>query len=432
MTVKFKLWKKKFLIHLIAIQDSRISFRVKIQKKPTLASTLPPPASGTAEVHSVAERRSFDGVRPNLPTKGAGIPFDLAFSRNATRIQLASFEFPDVTLAISNATVIPLSCSFTPTDPDRICKRPCESIVAQAEDLMKQRSTGKSVNGVKIGDCGSFDESGLAFLRKYCRLADVRQEVSAECRWLNDEQGISDADKAEIGLALWHHSPRHVLLRHGSKAIDVESFTLLSLERYVDNMVIDISIEIFLQETQRIGRQDTIYLPCELWQWLVCADSVLVERITPLLSKLNGQKLKQILIPVHMVNHWGLIYIDIEGKKMHFDDGLRRVPRGNVVDGMKRVLGVIQNMTPHHEEMSSRFWLDGKMALERFGMPSQAAGIKSKSGEGLGSCGVGVIMSARDFIVYGPEAKNSFQWTYNSMGIYRKQLMLQILKWAKA
>ena len=167
----------------------------------------------------------------------------------------------------------------------------------------------------------------------------------------------------------------------------------------------------FLQEAQRISRQDTIYLPCELWQWLVCADNVLVERITPLLSKLNGQKLKQILVPVHMVNHWGLIYIDIEGKKMHFDDGLRRVPRGNVIDGMKRVLGVIQTMTPQHEEMSSQFWLDGKMALERFGMPSQAAAIKTKSGEGLGSCGVGVIMSARDLIFYGPEAKNSFQWT---------------------
>ena len=211
----------------------------------------------------------------------------------------------------------------------------------------------------------------------------------------------------------------------------MESFTLLALERYVDNMVIDISIEMFLQEAQKIDRQDTIYLPCELWQWLVCADSVLVERITPLLSKLNGQKLKQILVPVHMVNHWGLIYIHIEGK-MYFDDGLRCVPRENVVVGMKRVLGVIHTMTLRHEEMSSRFWLDGKMALKRFGMPSQAAAIKSKSGEGLGSCGVGVIMSARDFIFYVPEAKNSFQWTYNSMGIYRKQLMLPILKWAKA
>ena len=61
---------------------------------------------------------------------------------------------------------------------------------------MMKRSRGKSVNGVKIGNCGSFDESGLAVLHKYCRLADVQQEVSTECRWLNDEQGISDADKA--------------------------------------------------------------------------------------------------------------------------------------------------------------------------------------------------------------------------------------------
>jgi len=47
---------------------------------------------------------------------------------------------------------------------------------------------------------------------------------------------------------------------------------------------------------------------------------------------------------------------------------------------------------------------------------------------GMGSCGVGVIMAARDFIERGPSTVNNFQWQYCEMHVHRRNLMLQILK----
>jgi len=49
---------------------------------------------------------------------------------------------------------------------------------------------------------------------------------------------------------------------------------------------------------------------------------------------------------------------------------------------------------------------------------------------GVGSCGIGVIMAARDFIRNRPAAVNSIKWRYSNMHIHRKELMLQILRWA--
>ena len=49
---------------------------------------------------------------------------------------------------------------------------------------------------------------------------------------------------------------------------------------------------------------------------------------------------------------------------------------------------------------------------------------------GVGSCGIGVIMAARDFIRNGPAAVNNIKWRYSNMHNHRKELMLQILRWA--
>lgn len=62
-----------------------------------------------------------------------------------------------------------------------------------------------------------------------------------------------------------------------------------------------------------------------------------------------------------------------------------------------------------------------------FGMPCQLP-VDDKM-IGVGSCGTGVIMAARDFIRNGPAAVNNIQWRYPNMHIHRKELMLQILRW---
>lgn len=48
---------------------------------------------------------------------------------------------------------------------------------------------------------------------------------------------------------------------------------------------------------------------------------------------------------------------------------------------------------------------------------------------GVGSCGIGVIMAAKDIILDGPLSINNFQWQFCEMDVHSKDLMLQILKW---
>ena len=60
VTVKVKLWEKKVPDSLDCYPRQQNIIQGENPEEANMASTLPPPASGTAEVHSVAERRSFD------------------------------------------------------------------------------------------------------------------------------------------------------------------------------------------------------------------------------------------------------------------------------------------------------------------------------------------------------------------------------------
>ena len=61
-------------------------------------------------------------------------------------------------------------------------------------------------------------------------------------------------------------------------------------------------------------------------------------------------------------------------------------------------------------------------------MPSQLP-VDDKT-VGVGSCGIGVIMAARDFIQDRPKTVNNIKRRYSNIHNHRKELMLQILKWA--
>lgn len=59
-------------------------------------------------------------------------------------------------------------------------------------------------------------------------------------------------------------------------------------------------------------------------------------------------------------------------------------------------------------------------------MPSQLPVDRKMIGSG--SCGIGVIMAARDFINNDSSNVNNILWRYYNMDKYRKELMLQILR----
>lgn len=59
-------------------------------------------------------------------------------------------------------------------------------------------------------------------------------------------------------------------------------------------------------------------------------------------------------------------------------------------------------------------------------MPSQNG--CARAGQGTGSCGVGVILAARDFLSKGVAGTvHQFGWKYTVMRPLRKELMIQII-----
>ena len=113
---------------------------------------------------------------------------------------------------------------------------------------------------------------------------------------------------------------------------------------------------------------------------------------------------------------------------MHFDDGLMSVVPPVALLFVKDALNLLLELYPDHPSLQTKFWLSIQGFLH-FGMPSQLP-VDDKM-VGVGSCGIGVIMAARDFIQDGPKLSTiSSGHIPIIMHNHRKELMLQILKWA--
>lgn len=176
--------------------------------------------------------------------------------------------------------------------------------------------------------------------------------------------------------------------------------------------------------------QRQLYLPCETHTWLKTKDELFIkQKFQRVLGTSKGSKFDLILLPLHMNEiHWGLIVIDLLGRKLLFDDGFKLQPASSVLPTIKYILDVFQQLMLGAPCFNSFFWSSINV-LERFGMPSQHNW--DMTGQGNGSCGVGVILTARDLIFKGVNGTvNQFGWQYTEMRHLRKKLMIQIIKWA--
>ena len=315
------------------------------------------------------------------------------------------------------------------TNPFRISQRPCRALITQAETLLAdERKKGNDAFGVVINGVGQFSEQGLRILKKFCAISETQHNVNAEARWLAQ----LNCTQRELGLlqaVLWNKPARSPILVCDHKAIDVLSFSDLVEERYIDSFVIDVSICKYIEENYSQQQENTLYLPTDFFQWMQVQDKQFK------LRKLRERSLQvalfenvsQILVPVFMANHWGLIYVNISAKQLYFDDGLTSVVPPVALPFLKDSLDLLLELYPHHLSLQTKFWHSIK-SFRRFGMPSQLP-IDNRM-IGVGRCGIGVIMAARDFIRDGPETVNNVKWRYSHMHNHRKELMMQILKWA--
>jgi len=213
------------------------------------------------------------------------------------------------------------SCS---SDPFSLVNRPCESDIQKAQKiLIDERKAAKNPTGIEIQGEEQFSENALSILKRYCTIADTHHKVSAEARWLLQVK-CSPGEMVKLQNTLWHHPASSPILKYGKKGLDATSFSDLVEERYIDSFVIDICISKFLDESRAIGKSVTVYFPTEFYDWMSSSDKKYQQlQLREIVEQLaSGDDLQQILVPVYMPNHWGLIFVDLANQEMYFDDGL--------------------------------------------------------------------------------------------------------------
>lgn len=337
----------------------------------------------------------------------------LTMLSNLTRKELGDIVVPQVSgYSLFPGNVTSVFGMYNEQDPLSLHERPPERIVEEAAKVFRRKKCQQEPAGVAIANLGTFSRIGIEILKKYCEISFLKASIQTEERWLQIEQDDLSASKIlAIKDVLWNKISSKTVLRVGQKSIDVASFSTLVEERYLDNFIIDVTILKFLQDCQG---SKALYLPSETHTWLQTNHQFLCRKICEVLSNSREEEFDLLLCPLHMnQSHWGLIAIDLLGKKLLFDDGYKLQPDSSILPSVKYFLDVLHELKPNAQCFSSSFWSTADH-FERFGMPSQKD--CDSTGQGSGSCGAGIILAARDFILKGPSnAVYQVGWKYTQM-----------------
>lgn len=409
-------------------ENNSVSGSIPVLKmEPSNSTSSPMMHSGTAPSRSTPVDLTAESTQSDIKSSHW-----LTAACALTRLELSKVDIPQMSLAVFQTVTKALGQSSF-SDPLSLSERPPEGVVDKAVKAFRLKEGEQQATGVTISNLGTFSRDGITIFKKFCEISSLKAQIQSEKSWLeSNPDGLSVADISTIKKVLWNQSGSATVLRAGCKSIDVSSFSTLVEERYLDNFIIDVSISWFLLEGQ--GKKTNIcskvlYLPSETHTWLNVNDKKFLKgKLQEVLFTSKEDEFEIILCPLHMNQmHWGIIVIDLLNRKLLFDDGYHLKPDSNVLPSIKHILDVFHELRPDANCFSSFFW-SSITDFEHFGMPSQA--ICSQTGQGVGSCGVGVILSARDFVFKGAtRAAHKFEWCYSEMRRLRKQLMLQIIKW---
>jgi hypothetical protein len=359
----------------------------------------------------------------------SNVPIQVAIFSQLTRWELASLinRIPKVGM-IHNPTLQVLYGSFKAIDPFTLLMRPGDHIVMEGGNLLDQhRMSRKSTpSGIFIQGFGSFSIQGLSIFKKMSFISESKMKVSAsaESRWMASNDYFSFSDKELIMKALWHTTSNKPILQFQRKCIDPMNYCEIIGERYIDNFVIDICIGKYLEEANKQGYGNTLYLPTELFCWMTSDDKAFkYQKLSERLS-LMATNFTQILMPVHFENasHWGLVYVDLINNQIMFDDGMKFYISQHKHSKLQEALDILSELCPSNDLLQTKFWPE--LTVRKCGMPRQI-------GSGLvggGSCGVGVILAARDFIFHGSSAVHNIKWKYSEMYSHRSDLLIKIAR----
>jgi len=115
----------------------------------------------------------------------------------------------------------------------------------------------------------------------------------------------------------------HLVTKEGKYSNDVQAFSKLALEQYIDDTIIDAAIA--RMQRQYNSNKSVLCLPAHTTTWLGPGDRSFIHQcFRECLQNVEPGSLKLVLVPVNMgYVHSGLMVIDIKSRTAYFDNGLR-------------------------------------------------------------------------------------------------------------
>ena len=149
--------------------------------------------------------------------------------------------------------------------------------------------------------------------------------------------------------------------------------------------------------------------------WALSGDcNYLYSKVVPYISGRELNQLQWLITPILINNnHWGFLCLNIVSCQAFFDDGLKVNPPLNICDIFQTLVEVIHlSMSKQSSPPQPPSW-NISLPIQRFGMPVQP--LQTVSGEGFGSCGMGVILAAKDFMNACQATIPHFNWLFRDM-----------------
>ena len=388
-----------------------------------------PPATSSKQLslpeHTTALKQKFDCKQPvSLPSYSSDLR--ACVNKASTRCQLAKLNLPPV-VQIEDDEIELVSDARHFINPLMLGARPSESTVSKCQQLINQASNedDESDVAIKLGNLGVFRTHALDIWRRAFLAADLKRKVAVEERWLsNSSTALSASQSQEVSSLLFNSKPQEEVLRFGNIIIDVNDISTLAGERYLTGFIIDGACLKYCKEAQGNGAH-SLYLPSMTQTWALSGDSLfLSSKLKPFISGKVQNLLQWLLTPI-MVNdnHWGLLCINMTSCQAYFDDGLKVYPPRNICDIIKNLFEAVNSLVAERAKSPLQHF----PPVQRFGMP-----LQPQTGEGCGSCGMGVILAAKDFLNVGGAIIPQFNWRFGDMTKHRQQLLYQFVQWKQS
>ena len=370
---------------------------------------------------------------PVTPT--VQVPFSDVFSTGCPREQLLAAKLPpvDCSTTVLQNRLLRVADDFQYTDVSSLKQRPPACVTKAAVTLIQTEKAAAIENGmtidldeedrgigVSIGALGIFSRAGLGHLEWLAEVAEMQLNAKEEVNWIMEAPDSLDRETRESIVQVLQKFPlNHLVAREGKYAVNVRAFGNLALERYVDDTVIDTALAKIHRQLNL--KESVLCLPAHTLVWLDSGDEDFIgECFREVLAGVNPDALSLVLLPVNLNGmHWGLVVIDLVTKQAYFDDGLGWTFSRTWY--VRQIVKELQSQFPECEKFLAEHW-PMSQTFKRFGMPRQPTNGQVV---GSGSCGVGVILSAKDFMERGTPVPPS--WSFNSMTVHRKEIMKLLL-----